>query len=257
MFHVHCTKCVWCRMCYDFIAHVLFWQLFFFYEYAHGHYALNGRVTFSGLAYLVFLFPVTRATGSCTHMFPFHLACFPYVYLYRYRLSTRLWLPFYPPFPLLCCRLVYLHFLITRVSSCALLIRLCLPILLMPSFCSLSTRLLSRYSWTLTHLWLISLLRTSVLVSRKLLYIRVGDVGLFPIFNLLCNHPKGVTCEIPRTLLVLSSSLAKATASRFLGSSPLFLHLPVVKSSLRSVLRCARNRMSFAEMWDFFKNLKD
>ena len=37
----------------------------------------------------------------------------------------------------------------------------------------------------------------------------VGD-GTIPIFNLLCNHPKGVTCEIPRTLLVLSSSLAKA-----------------------------------------------
>ena len=42
-------------------------------------------------------------------------------------------------------------------------------------------------------------------------------MGLLPIFNLLCNHPKGVTCEIPRTLLVLSSSLAKATALRFLG----------------------------------------
>ena len=66
-------------------------------------------------------------------------------------------------------------------------------------------------------------------------------MGLFPIFNLLCNHPKGVTCEIPRTLLVLSSSLAKATALQLLGSSPLSRRLPVVKSSLRSVLQCARN----------------
>ena len=48
-------------------------------------------------------------------------------------------------------------------------------------------------------------------------YIYGLEMGLLPIFNLLCNHPKGVTCEIPRTLLVLSSSLAKATALRFLG----------------------------------------
>ena len=64
---------------------------------------------------------------------------------------------------------------------------------------------------------------------------------MIPIFNLLCNHPKGVTCKIPRTLLVLSSSLAKATALLVLGFFPLSTRLPVVKSSLRSVLRCARN----------------
>ena len=45
----------------------------------------------------------------------------------------------------------------------------------------------------------------------------VGDEDSFLIFNLLCNHPKGVTCEIPHTLLVLSSSLAKATALLLLG----------------------------------------
>ena len=72
-------------------------------------------------------------------------------------------------------------------------------------------------------------------------YIYGLEMGLLPIFNLLCNHPKGVTCEIPHTLLVLSSSLAKATALGLLGSSPLFRRLPVVKSSLCSVLRCARN----------------
>ena len=82
------------------------------------------------------------------------------------------------------------------------------------SFCSSSTHLPSRYFWTLTCHRVISLSCIFVLVSRVQLYIQVGDVGLFPIFNLLCNHPKGVTCEIPRTLLVLSSSLAKATALR-------------------------------------------
>ena len=43
----------------------------------------------------------------------------------------------------------------------------------------------------------------------------IGDEDSFLIFNLLCNHPTSVTCEIPRTLLAPSSSLAKATASRF------------------------------------------
>ena len=38
-----------------------------------------------------------------------------------------------------------------------------------------------------------------------------------------------------------SSSLAKATALLVLGFSPLSTRLPVVKSSLHSVLRCARN----------------
>ena len=42
----------------------------------------------------------------------------------------------------------------------------------------------------------------------------VGDEDLFLIFNLLCNHPTSATCEIPRTLLVPYSSLAKATALR-------------------------------------------
>ena len=43
-------------------------------------------------------------------------------------------------------------------------------------------------------------LRTYVIVSRSSLYIWVGDGDSLPIFNLLCNHPKGATCEIPRTL---------------------------------------------------------
>ena len=48
--------------------------------------------------------------------------------------------------------------------------------------------------------------------SLDIYTIEDGDSSL--IFNLLCNHPTSVTCEIPRTLLVPSSSLAKATASR-------------------------------------------
>ena len=47
---------------------------------------LNGRVMFSGLAYLVSPFPVSRATGSGTHMFPFPFHMFSY--LYEYVLST-------------------------------------------------------------------------------------------------------------------------------------------------------------------------
>ena len=49
----------------------------FFYEYARGRYALNGCVTFSGLACIAFPFPVSRATGSCTRTFPFPSYAFP------------------------------------------------------------------------------------------------------------------------------------------------------------------------------------
>ena len=49
----------------------------FFYKYACGRYVLNGRVMFSRLAYLVSLFPISCATGSCTRMFPFRFMCSP------------------------------------------------------------------------------------------------------------------------------------------------------------------------------------
>ena len=86
----------------------------FFYEYAHGRYVLNGHVTFSGLAYLVFPFPVSRATGSCTRTFPspFHV----FSYLYECGLSTRLWLLVLSLFPFYVCRLVYLRFSLTSFS---------------------------------------------------------------------------------------------------------------------------------------------
>ena len=56
----------------------------FFYKYACGRYVLNGRVTFSRLAYLVSPFPISRATGSCTRMFPFRFTCSP--------LLVRIWI---------------------------------------------------------------------------------------------------------------------------------------------------------------------
>ena len=43
----------------------------FFYDYARGRYALNGRVTYSRPAYLEFPFRVSRATSSHTRTFPF------------------------------------------------------------------------------------------------------------------------------------------------------------------------------------------
>ena len=68
-------------------------------------------------------------------------------------------------------------------------------------------------------------------ISQTVIY-TVGDEDSFLIFNLLCNHPTSVTSENPCTLLVPSSSLAKATRFVIKGS-PSVSCLPVVKSSLR------------------------
>ena len=161
-------------------SHMFHLTFVFFYKYARGRYALNGRVTFSGLACLVSPLPITRATGSCTRMFPFLVHVFSY--LYQYGLSTRL-----------------LTFLLTQFSFC--LVDSSLSLLFL-DYDSLSTH----FPFT-NYLYL-------YLAEH---YIYGLEMGLLPIFNLLCNHPKGVTCEIPCTLLVLSSSLAKATALCFLG----------------------------------------
>ena len=105
----------------------------FFYEYARGRYALNGRVTLSRLACLVFPFPVAHATGShtCTFPSPFHVFSFT---------CTNM-----------DCQLVSLHFTITNVSFrlvdlSAYVSRLCLS-----SFVSL-THLPTRYFWNLDSL---------------------------------------------------------------------------------------------------------
>ena len=88
------------------------------------------HVTFSGLAYLVFQLPVSRATGSCTHMFPFPFHVFPL--LYRYGLSTCPRILVCLPFLLLSLRLVRLCFSLMPFPVCLVDSSLCLPLLLMP-----------------------------------------------------------------------------------------------------------------------------
>ena len=61
----------------------------------------------------------------------------------------------------------------------------------------------------------------------------IGDEDLFLIFNLLCNHPEGVTCEIPRTLPRPLQLVGQGYCSATLRIRPLSTCLPVVKSSLR------------------------
>ena len=68
-----------------------------------------------------------------------------------------------------------LRFSLMSFPFCLVDLSLCLPLLPTLSFCSSSTRLLSHYFWTLTRLWLISPVWIFVLVSRRPLYIRVGD----------------------------------------------------------------------------------
>ena len=161
-------------------------------------------------------------TPAClTHTFPFHITCHRLVYLYL-------------PFPVSCVSLCYRFGLTTR---------LCLLVCLTLTSFGLSTRPLTRYSWTMTYsdsfltrpsTYGLSLPYEPFVIVSHIHYIYDWDGDLFPIFNLLCNHPKGVTCEIPRTLLVLSSSLAKAICfANLRSSSPLSTHLLVVKSSLR------------------------
>ena len=83
---------------------MIYLTIAFFYKYTRGRYALNGHVTFSGLACLVLPFPVSCATGSCTRMFPFPFHVFSY--LYQYGLSTRLLMFLGYVCLLLYCRLV-------------------------------------------------------------------------------------------------------------------------------------------------------
>ena len=56
--------------------HIFSLTIVLFYEYTRGRFTLNGRVTFSGLAYPRVPISVSRATGSCTRMLPFRLMCF-------------------------------------------------------------------------------------------------------------------------------------------------------------------------------------
>ena len=110
------------------------------------------------------------------------------------------------------CRLVPGYLFVFRFSFCVVDLSTYVSRLCRSPFIS-STRLSPHYLWTLTRFPFLCL---CTCISHTAIYTG-WRCGSFPIFNLLCNHPKGVTCKIPRTLLVLSSSLAKATALRFLG----------------------------------------
>ena len=90
-------------MCYDFIAHVLFWQLFSFYEYAHGRSALNGRVTCFPDSLVSY--PLSRVT---CHRLVYSYVPIPvsYVSPYLYRCTDMDW------------RLVSLRFSLTSFSFC-------------------------------------------------------------------------------------------------------------------------------------------
>ena len=122
--------------------------------------------------------------------FPFHFTCF----LTCTNMDCRL----------ISSYLFVLHFLLSLVDLCTYVSRLCrspfvlstrlqLRILLMLTFCSLSTRLVLDSDSFTTHFPFTNICNC---ISQFPIYM-VGDADLFPIFNLLCNHPKGVTCEIP------------------------------------------------------------
>ena len=172
------------------------WQLFSFYEYARRRYVLNGRVTFSGLAYLVF--PCHVPTACVLVHFCSRFTCF-----------------------LTCtnvdCRLVPGYLFSSRFSFCLVDSSLCLPLLLMLTRYSLSTRLPSRYLWTLTHYQLVFLLSMFVLVSCRPLYIRLGMGTCSPSSIYFATTLKVWPARSHVLSLVLFSSLAKATALRFLG----------------------------------------
>ena len=85
-------------------------------------------------------------------------------------------------------------------------------------------------------------LRLFVLVSLRLVYI-LGWRWDDPHLQSTLQPPW--SCDLRDPTYSLSTALVRwprLLASRILGSSPLSTRLPVVKSSLRSVLRCARNR---------------
>ena len=100
---------------------------------------------------------------------------------------------------------------IQTVDSCTYVSRLCLsPFVLL-------IRLSTHYSWIVTCLWLISLLRTFVIVSRSH-YIYGLEMGLCsPSSIYFATTLKVWPVRSHELSLVLSRSLAKATALRLLG----------------------------------------
>ena len=117
---------------------------------------------------------VSRVSGLLTHTFPFPF----HVFLY---------------FTVTNCRLVYAYHSV-----------LCLPVMARRLVCRVVIPGLTT---------LLPLMTVCTCIPQSCIYM-VGDEDSFLIFNILCNHPTSATCEIPRTLLVPSSSLVKATALR-------------------------------------------
>ena len=132
--------------------------------------------------------PVSRATGLCTHTFPFPFHVFSY--LYEYGLLTRL--------RLLVCSACSFYDLPTHTLTF-------LTYAFLPLYCRLiyayllqlvdlsGNSLFLNYDLFTTHFPFTNICNC---ISQYTIY-TVGDEDLFPIFNLLCNHPKGVTCKIP------------------------------------------------------------
>ena len=85
-------------------------------------------------------------------------------------------------------------------------------------------------SWLVS--WLISLLRTFVIVSHSPLYIRLGMRTRSSSSIYFATTLKVWPARSQVLSLILSRSLAKATASRILRTCPLSTRLPVVKSGL-------------------------
>ena len=153
--------------CYDFIAHIFKLTIVFVYELCSRTLCAQWMYHTIPARLLVCFLSVSHVPGPCTCTFPFPFHVF--LLLYQFGLSTR----------------PCLHFCI-----------------MLTSFVS-SSRLPSRYSWTVDsclHLRLVSLPTDICNCTSQFTIYTIGDGDLFPIFNLLCNHPKGVTCEIPRTL---------------------------------------------------------
>ena len=162
------------------------------------------------------------------------------MWLYYYRLSTRRWLLTVSPFSLFVLLTHLLTFLTYEFLRLSHRLVLCLPLpltFLLFVVCRLVSRLVVFRLWLVTKSFPILVCLYLYLTD---VYIYGLEMGLLPIFNLLCNHPKGVTCEIPRTLLVLSSSLAKAIRFATLREFP---SVPSLTGSKVQPTRCTSVRL--------------
>ena len=130
---------------------------------------------------LLISYPVSCATSSHTRTFPSPFHMFSYLY-------------YFGP---LTCLLTFLAYAFLRLS-CRLV-----SVLTFTAYAFLFYLVDSSHislfldsDSSLTHF---PFTYVCTCISQTIIY-TVGDGDLFPIFNLLCNHPKGVTCEIPCTL---------------------------------------------------------